>query len=58
MSTILTGHNPFHGKTGVDVLVTVWDDGSMEVALRDGRDERWRRWGPPAELVAETADAS
>lgn len=53
-ATVYKGHDPTYGDDGTDVLVTVWDDGSMEVALRDGLDCTWQTWGPPVEL----ADAS
>lgn len=48
---IFSGHDPGYGAVGTDVLVTIWPDGGMEVALRPGRDMTWLRWGPPYPLT-------
>lgn len=50
--------DPDTGKTGTDLVLHIHDDGSMEVALRAGHDERWRTWGPGVELVAEPSEVT
>lgn len=56
--TVLKGHIPPSmlpepNEAGVDLLLTVWEDGTHEVALRPGHDATHRSWGPPVSLVAE-----
>ena len=56
MSTIHTGHDPatdiqgFPGE-GCDLLLTIWDDGTREMAVRPGYQRTGRTWGPPALLL-------
>lgn len=49
---ILVAHttNPDDGEP-LDVLIRVWTDGSVEVAVRPGHDQTDLIWGPP--VVAE-----
>jgi len=47
---VYKGHDPWLGDDGTDVLLTVFDDGSMEVATRPGEDRTQLRWGPPVLL--------
>lgn len=48
---VFVAHDPGYGVYGTDVLVTVYPDGTMEVALREGRDETWNGWGPSYDLT-------
>lgn len=54
MTTSHLGHDPSHGPTGTDVLLNVFEDGTMRVQLRPGLNVTWVQWSPPVEL----ADAS
>lgn len=40
---------------GLDLLVTKWPSGSVEVAYREGPDRRGITWSPPYALTAEPA---
>lgn len=53
---ILYGHEDAVGADGVDVLVHVFPDGSVEVALRPGLLRRGLSWGPPVDLTDVTGD--
>lgn len=56
-SRVLYGHDDGVGDVeGVDVLVRVWPDGSVDVALRPGRLRRGLSWGPPVPLADVTGD--
>jgi hypothetical protein len=35
----------------LDVLVTIWEDGTGEVTYRDGPGQYGIRWSPPSPLV-------
>lgn len=68
MTTTHTGHLPPEHlpafpddgepmfPSGLDVLVTEYDDGSREVAVRPGRDAFWTTWGVPVPLVTERTE--
>lgn len=57
MHRIYYGHDDGVGLAdGVDVLVHVWPDGSVEVALRPGWQRRGTSWGPPVPLTDVTGD--
>lgn len=51
---ICKGHDPIHEVGGTDVLVTIHDDGEIEVALRPGKDQTELAWGAPV-TFADTA---
>jgi len=50
------GHADYYGEDGTDILVSVWPDGGVEVALRPGRRESWVTWGPPVECTDGPAE--
>lgn len=56
MSRVFYGHDPYEGTEGTDVLLTVWDDGTYEVALRPGRQWRGITWGPPVQMADVTEE--
>jgi len=41
------GHDPDFMPDGCDVLLRLWDNGLVEVALRPGHLRRGTSWGPP-----------
>lgn len=54
------GHYPWLNSdevdvAGIDVLATVNDDGTIDVALRPGEGLRGWTWGPPLTLTTEVA---
>lgn len=53
---VYLAHAAYYGTDGTDILVTVHDNGRLEVALRPGHEERWTTWGPPVELTLEDWD--
>ena len=54
---VFYGHDDYTGDAdGIDVLVTLWHDGSVEVALRPGRLLSGLRWGPPVALEDVTGE--
>lgn len=52
---IYTGHLEYHG---LDVLLTVFEDGTHTISVRHGADERWNAWGAPVEMLPHTADVT
>ncbi len=42
---------------GVEYLLTIFDDGTHELAIREG-DGRWGRWGVPIALTPEPAEVT
>lgn len=51
--TVYKGRAPH----GMEILVTIYDDGDAEIAFRRGPDEPINRWGPPIPLVKEERNA-
>jgi hypothetical protein len=50
---LYTGHDPDYG---MDLLLTVWDDGHTELATRPGKGQRWMVWSPPIALDPEPSE--
>lgn len=51
------GHQPgSHDGRGLDLLLTLWEDGTAELATRVGKDERWKTWSPPVRLTEQAVD--
>jgi hypothetical protein len=46
--TLATAHIP---ALSIDVLVTIWADGTGELAYRDGPGQYGLTWSPPIPLV-------
>ena len=44
------GHDP---STNQDLLLTEYSDGHRELAMREGREQRWTTWSAPVELHVE-----
>lgn len=52
---LYTGHDEYHDR---DYLLTVHDDGTHEIATRQGSNERWVTWSPPTTLMPESSEVS
>lgn len=52
---IYVTHLPWYGPEGTDVLLTIWADGQLEVALRPGHSHTRVTWSPPATLAPPDA---
>jgi hypothetical protein len=54
----MADHRLYRGTdafSGRQYLLTVWDDDSIEVAVRD---EDWHTWSPPIEFTEVPAEVS
>lgn len=45
------GHDPERGPDGTDLLFTLWDDGTAQLATRPGREQHWVRWSAPLPMT-------
>lgn len=55
MSLLYVGHDDFEDR---DYLLTIWEDGSLDLAVREGRDSRNVTWSPPISLIQESSEIS
>lgn len=53
MSRLWTGHVD---HLDLDLLVTEWENGTLEAAVRPGRDQRRITWSPPVPLTPEPTE--
>ena len=55
MTTLATAHI---AALNLDVLVTIWDDGTGELAYRDGPEQYALRWSPPVPLAFDYSEVT